>query len=91
MTALQIVGGVFCVVAGMWVLATGTIGLLDKGKLSDAPMVDGGKLASLATVKEEYERRVAAQHRFYLRLHRGFPWATGVLILGVILVIIGSH
>jgi hypothetical protein len=90
-TVLQIIGAVVVVAASFWIMGTGTIWLLDKGRLSDAPLFDGGKLASPARVKEAYEQRANKQHQFYLRLRRGLPWSMLALALGIALVVIGSH
>lgn len=89
---LQIVGVVLCVVASLWIIWTGSTWLLDRGKMSRAPLLDrAGRLATKALQKEAYDERVDAQHRLYLRLRRGFPWAVMLLILGIGLVIIGSQ
>jgi hypothetical protein len=88
---LQVLGGVICVVAALWIISTATTWLLDRGKIARAPLFDGTGIASPARQKDAYDRNVDVQHRLYLRLRRRLPWAVVALIIGIGLGVIGSH
>jgi hypothetical protein len=88
---LIVVGSLLAVVSVIWIVSAGVTWIYDRGEIADAPLFDGGKLASPAAVKKEYERRVATQHRLYLRLRRGVPWSIGALVLAIVLIALGIH
>jgi hypothetical protein len=89
--ALLIFGGFLIVVSIIVLFSTATIWLYDRGKLANAPLFDGGKLADPVTVKKVYEERVEKQHRLYIRLRQQMPWWIGGLVLGLICIVIGVH
>jgi hypothetical protein len=91
MVALAILGGLLCLVGVVWIVFTASMWMIDRGKLSGAPISDGIKPITAARQNEVYEQRVVSKHRIYLVLRRGFPWSVGALFIGIALAIIGSH
>jgi hypothetical protein len=91
MAVVAIVGGVFCVAGAVWIISTASLWLIDRAKLSGAPIADGINPITLGRQNEIYEQRVASKHRIYLRLRRRLPWSVGALVIGIALAVMGSH
>ena len=89
---LEVLSVVLIVPATFWIISLGVYWLFNKGELASVPIYDRDfKPLSEEAQGRLYKEGVVRLHRYYFGLRRGFPWALGVLVVGVGLAIASAH
>ena len=89
---LEVISLVLITTSTFWIIGVGVLWLYNKGELAAVPLVDRNrKPLSEETQRRLYREGVARLHRYYLGFRRGFPWAVGVLVVGIALATISAH
>ena len=89
---LEVISIVLIVPATFWVIGVGIYWLYNRGELAAVPLFDRDhKPLSEETQRRLYREGVARLQRYYLRLRQGFPWAVGVLVVGIGVAIVSAH